>query len=138
MSKELIKGMPSKQVYKCEGCNEYHDADDCEVVVIKVIKGKNCRIGAVFQKPVGIPFGNDLLSIIPKKDIRENMMPVDKTPLDILKNEFPDGKPAYEVKKIESSEEMQKAAARMAVIPPHLRGVFAPADTPGSAIEQRG
>ena len=141
MSKELIKGMPSKQVYKCEGCGEYHDAEDCEVVVIKVIKGKNCKIGAVFQKPVTVPYDNGVLPLFPNNNIRENMMPVEKkdvTPLDLLAKEFPDGRPAYETKKIENAGELEKAHARMAVIPPHLRGVFMPADSPGAATEQRG
>ncbi len=134
---ELIKGMKSKQVYKCEGCGEYHDADECEVVIIKVIKGKNCKLGEILKKPVHIPYDNGILPIFPKHDIRENMMPVEKTPLDILKAEFPEGRPAYESKKIETASEMEKAAARAAVIPPHLRGVFTPADTPGAAVESR-
>lgn len=29
---------------KCEGCGEYHPVADCEIVVIKIVKGKGCGL----------------------------------------------------------------------------------------------
>lgn len=39
-----LKGMDTKQMMKCEGCGEYHPIEECEVVVIKIIKGKACAM----------------------------------------------------------------------------------------------
>lgn len=40
--KKQFKGMDTKEMIKCEGCGEYHPLEECEIVIIKIIKGKNC------------------------------------------------------------------------------------------------
>ena len=37
---------------KCEGCGEYHPVEDCEIIIIKVVKGKACHLPPTGTKPV--------------------------------------------------------------------------------------
>lgn len=58
-----LKGMKIKEMMKCDGCGQYHPVEDCEVVVVKMIKGKGCSLEAnplrnietevVYEKPIG-------------------------------------------------------------------------------------
>jgi hypothetical protein len=50
-----IRGLQTKEMMKCEGCGEYHPVEDCEVVIIKMIKGKNCSMTAPIRREVA-PF----------------------------------------------------------------------------------
>lgn len=36
--------MMSTNYSLCEACGEYHPVSDCEIVIIKIIKGKNCAL----------------------------------------------------------------------------------------------
>ncbi len=49
---KLPKGLETTEMVNCQGCGEYHPITDCEIVVIRVIKGKNCQLN---QKSI---FGN--------------------------------------------------------------------------------
>jgi hypothetical protein len=44
MTNKDLKGMTTTEMVKCESCSQYHPLSECEVVVIKMIKGKNCSI----------------------------------------------------------------------------------------------
>ena len=46
MTNKDLKGLPVQEMIRCDGCGEYHPLSECEVVVIKMIKGKNCSIGS--------------------------------------------------------------------------------------------
>jgi len=39
---------------KCDVCNAYHPEDDCEIVTIKIIKGKDCALTspAYIEQPI--------------------------------------------------------------------------------------
>lgn len=39
-----FKNMETKEMAKCEGCGEYHPIEDCEVVTIRIVKGKHCDL----------------------------------------------------------------------------------------------
>jgi hypothetical protein len=39
-----LKNMPTKEMIKCDGCDRYHPLEECEVVIIRMIKGKNCEL----------------------------------------------------------------------------------------------
>lgn len=41
--KELNK-LDQKSLFKCEACGGYHTADESEVVIIRMVKGKNCEL----------------------------------------------------------------------------------------------
>ena len=43
VEKELKK-LPTSELYKCEGCGSYHPLSECEVVIIRMIKGKDCEL----------------------------------------------------------------------------------------------
>jgi hypothetical protein len=43
--------LDKKEYYKCESCGGFHPADEVEVAVIRIIKGKNCEL----KNPV-VPF----------------------------------------------------------------------------------
>ena len=49
MKRELNK-LQQKTQYKCEACGKFHDEDETEVVIIKVVKGKNCELNDFFSK----------------------------------------------------------------------------------------
>jgi hypothetical protein len=36
--------IPTVEMAKCEGCGQYHPVEECEIVVIRMVKGKNCPI----------------------------------------------------------------------------------------------
>lgn len=36
--------IPTVEMAKCEGCGEYHPVEECEIVVIRIVKGKNCSL----------------------------------------------------------------------------------------------
>ncbi len=36
--------IPKRQMVKCEACGQLHDIDDCEEIIIRMVKGKNCVV----------------------------------------------------------------------------------------------
>ena len=38
--------MPIKEMIKCEGCGQYHSLEECETVIIRIVKGKHCNLSA--------------------------------------------------------------------------------------------
>jgi hypothetical protein len=45
--KKQLAGMKTKEMIKCDACDQYHPVEDCEVVIIKMIKGKDCELRPV-------------------------------------------------------------------------------------------
>jgi hypothetical protein len=41
---KTLKSLPSSEMVLCQSCGQYHKIEDCEVVVIKMIKGKHCEM----------------------------------------------------------------------------------------------
>lgn len=47
----------TREMVRCEGCGELHYADECETIIIKVVKGKNCAIkSALPSRPAPHPY----------------------------------------------------------------------------------
>lgn len=36
--------MDKKEYFKCESCMGFHPVEDCEVAIIRIIKGKKCEL----------------------------------------------------------------------------------------------
>ena len=36
--------LEKKAVVRCEVCGDFHNEEDCEIIVIKIVKGKNCPL----------------------------------------------------------------------------------------------
>jgi hypothetical protein len=59
-----------REMVKCAGCGGLHYADECETVVIKLIKGKACQISSFNQN-----------SLEERKEVIFNGEVKDKTPV---------------------------------------------------------
>jgi hypothetical protein len=108
--------MKTVKMVKCEVCNEYHPVEDCEIAVIKVIKGKACKMPS-FQK-ASMPVEETTTTIIPKafkKDLTEEEKKKEVLN-DIVGLANPDVK-----------EYKPNTAKR---VPPNLQGVFIGHDDP--------
>jgi alanyl-tRNA synthetase len=46
MDKKLFTKMDKGEAFKCDVCGGFHLADDCEIITIKIIKGKNCELNS--------------------------------------------------------------------------------------------
>ncbi len=44
--------LPQVEMIACEGCGSYHKKEECEVVVIRIIKGKDCQIPLVRKNSI--------------------------------------------------------------------------------------
>ncbi len=52
-----IDNLPVRELVPCQGCGGYHSPEECEVIVIKIIKGKNCPLpssGGLRTEPASI------------------------------------------------------------------------------------
>jgi hypothetical protein len=72
---KIIRQLDRKQMINCEVCHGLHTLEESEMVVINIIKGKNCDINQVV-KPKAFtpaPIGSDLTTppppVIPRKPI---------------------------------------------------------------------
>jgi hypothetical protein len=41
---KLPKELQTTEMILCQGCGEFHPVTECEVVVVKIVKGKNCQL----------------------------------------------------------------------------------------------
>ena len=48
----MSQDIPTVEMAKCEGCGQYHPVSECEVVIIKMVKGKNCPLVPIQQTAV--------------------------------------------------------------------------------------
>ena len=46
--------LEKKEMFKCESCQGFHSAEESEIVVIKIVKGKNCQLKSPIA-PVVLP-----------------------------------------------------------------------------------
>lgn len=44
MTNKDLKGLKATEMMKCDGCGQYHPIKDCEVVIVRFIKGKRCEL----------------------------------------------------------------------------------------------
>jgi hypothetical protein len=44
MALEKLNRLEKKSVLLCEACGGYHPEDDCEIILVKIIKGKKCDL----------------------------------------------------------------------------------------------
>lgn len=44
ITKKDLQNMPVKELIKCEGCGGFHSMEESEIVIIRMIKGKDCSI----------------------------------------------------------------------------------------------
>lgn len=118
MSKNLTKGLPTKEMMKCEGCGEYHPVEDCEVVVIKVVKGKDCKL----------PSTNHPMSR-GQESIEDSYTIEDAKEIGVLKEEVkpvPKPKPGQEARYVVEDQPVKVQGKRPAPLPPGFAGVFIP------------
>ena len=64
-------------VCKCESCLEYHPVNECEYVLIKLIKGKNCPLP-----------GNNLNMNVKKEETRIETVPAETPKVSVLPDAF--------------------------------------------------
>ena len=74
-------------VFKCEVCGGYHSEEESEIIVIKVVKGKNCELRR------NISFGEEIRTIV---EPREKRIEID----------FPNSRPIIEF--TETKKEVEK------------------------------
>lgn len=92
--------METKEMIKCEGCGQYHPIEDCEVVIIKIIKGKQCAMPAQGQTVI--------------KEVVREVAPVEQT-----------GRVVVETIPIDQSPKPRKN-----IVPPGIAAMMLPPDHP--------
>lgn len=78
--------MPTREMIKCEGCGDYHSLDECETVIIRIVKGKNCElkspgrsVGQDFKMPgatVVVPQKEDVIVPNNNVEVAQSTVPV--------------------------------------------------------------
>jgi len=94
------------ECFRCEACGNFHPKDECEIITIKIVKGKNCK----FEK-INI-FENKKINIEDKKE--EIMKPLISEKKEELKYNPADPN----VVKLVSKEEKEAYLKRTSSIPP--------------------
>ena len=113
--KKDLKGMDVKEMIRCEGCGEYHSMEECEVVIIKIIKGKNCQLK---------PQGQTVVREIVRERAQATNAVVDPANIDDRAIPPPQDVP------------VQTAKPRRQVVPPQILSMMVPTDHPN--FEQFG
>ncbi len=111
------------EMMKCDSCGQYHPIAECEIVTIKIIKGKSCVMNS---NNAGIASKNLTSSAKPTTLANPNKVIIEGEDM---------GVPLYEVKNTESAQGAQ-GAQRKSIVPPAFAGVFIPQDSPD--FEARG
>lgn len=120
--------LPEKKMVRSDVSGRLYDADDCEVIVFRIIKGKNEDVNDLFNARIESPVTRvtpDLF--VPSKPIQviEHIAQSEV----VLPSRGPND-PA-----ITKADLIGKTKLRT-VIPPNLAGVFIDKDAPGAAIEK--
>lgn len=98
MGKNQFKELEKRTVLKCEACGGFHSEKDSEIVLIKIVKGKNCEL-----------------------DQTKLLNHINPTPVQtISKTEQPIVTPTEE----SAAAARQEARRRKSIVPPGLRSVF--------------
>ena len=95
MKKEdtLPKNLKMKTVLLCEACGGYHPEEECEIIVVKIVKGKNCHLNMTkdqtFVRPTAtltIPDNSGSVAVEKKEEI-----PVQERPSGQVREIVPPG-----------------------------------------------
>jgi len=114
--------MKTVEMVECDACKEYHALADCEIVVIKIIKGKNCPLTKRNTHPV-----QEIK--IQTGSVSPHAEPVPTTVFDKQKKYFTEEEDKYPVITPEAKK-------RKPSIPPNILSMMM---DPGQAdFEQRG
>src|ERR1035437_1493405 len=74
-AKNLLKGLEAKEMLRCDGCGGYHPVDECEVVVLRLVKGKNCELNTSRPTETTKPFGDITTETLPNPVATETILP---------------------------------------------------------------
>lgn len=128
--RDLTKGLETKQMMKCEGCGQYHPIEDCEVVIIKIIKGKQC--GMPRENRDDSPIKSDprpeiVPDFSPKETNTVFMKPI--RTVDVMDQVTPDNEnPVFRgVKQIIDGEEIVRVLPEhkvKSIVPPGISGMM--------------
>jgi hypothetical protein len=55
MKEDILKNLKTKTVLLCEACGGYHPEDECEIVLVKIIKGKDCALNMTKEQTFARP-----------------------------------------------------------------------------------
>ena len=50
-----LKNLKMKSVLLCEACGGYHPEEECEIILVKIIKGKNCTLNMTKEQTFARP-----------------------------------------------------------------------------------
>lgn len=126
--------MEKRTMFKCEGCGEYHPEDECEIVIIKIIKGKNCNLSPRSMTPAQV--------VIPHPAESEKKFEVppafSKKSDAVAKGvEIPRAEPEEETKKknlLPGGVNPERDKIKLQGMPSTFRGMFIPAESPGADV----
>lgn len=117
LTDKLLKSLPTKEMIRCEVTGKLIPIEDCEVIVIKIIKDKNADLSN--YNPFNVPSSNPLGPIR-----RDDPQMIREQPI-VTKD-----------KEIEITPEMVKRYKK-SIIPPAFASTMIPPDMPGAATESR-
>lgn len=119
-----MKGIRVKNMLKCDACGEYHPVEDCEVVVIKLVKGKDCKLTPIK------PFSGETNIKMPDYDFRDQHRADLSSPKEKVEPAPVDGIHLTE------AEVKENLAKRSSLVPPAFSGVMIPPGHP--SFERNG
>jgi hypothetical protein len=119
--------MEQKEYCKCDGCGQYHPVEDCEIVVIKMVKGRDCQINTSprVRPPHDGPTIFNALDAKPfmeSESVKPNVIEKPKSP---PVSEFKEDAPG-EGFHIPPKVMEEKVRARKAIIPPGIAAMMIP------------
>ncbi len=101
--------MEPVEYVRCEGCGELHPMKDCEVVIVKITKGKNCALKPIMAR--AIPEERPVRVAPPEDRLREDTVIPDRN--------------------IPAPQDQPKVMPKKNIVPPHLLGMMIPPGAPG-------
>jgi hypothetical protein len=123
--------MQTREMCLCDSCGDYHPVEDCEVVVVKMIVGKNCDIKKRdIHSPIHVPKGTTIF--VPEENIAEKKEEPEEEKMAVtvkkpLKDLTPTEKALEDIYNPNHSDiPIKLDPARTSIIPPHLRGLMKP------------
>jgi hypothetical protein len=78
VKKVEFKNLKMKTVLLCEACGSYHPEEECEIILVKIIKGKNCTLNMTKEQTFARPTTPAVE--IPKVTMNENI-PIGFSPM---------------------------------------------------------
>jgi hypothetical protein len=116
--------LETKQVLRCEACGGFHSEEESEIVVIRIVKGKNCELKNIFsENRTTAPISNFSNR---QQDREEKFIPKGESIV-----------PSIFAPKEETEEISVLPAKRKIVPPPGMVSMMTPGGMPGEATEKR-